>query len=210
MSFLEQPSDVIIYEYLVDLPINELLSICQVSVDINTLCHQNVLWETRIAKEFPDVNITNIENPRSWYLRQVLFGGEVYLHDETTQKAEYETIVYQDLFGQMEATAKKYQPPNKEYIIVYSADKLDIIAIQTKDWTIIQPGPTRKITLVDIIYVSKHEKIWRDLNTHHYYITKYPLPANTNIKREYKPVKDFLFDKHANAYTDFYQYLIKR
>lgn len=207
MSFLEQPPDIITYEYLINLPVDELLSMCQVNTDINTLCQQDAVWRSRISKEFPNIAVKDIDNPRSWYLRQVLFGGEVYLHDTVTEKAEYETIVYQDLFESMKATAEKYKPKGREYVIIYSTftDVYNIVAIQLQDWIIIQPGPSQKINLVDIVYVHLHDKLWRELDTFRYFITTYTNPRHINLRREYTTVKEFLLDKHKIANTNLYQ-----
>lgn len=171
MSFLSQPPDIITYEYLVNLPVAELLSICQVNESITTLCQQRDIWIARIKKEFPEVDVTNIENHRSWYLRQVLFGGKIYTHNiyinhhnqATTQQIPFGIIVYDDLFQRVQDIAEQFKPPDRNYLIIYSRPKdskelsLEPIAYQTANSVTLAEGPHQKILLVDIIYTFRGE-----------------------------------------------------
>lgn len=165
MDFFDQPRDVIFNQELVDLPIKDLLNACQTNPLFDQLCKDPDLWRVRIKHDYPEVSLVGIKNPREFYLKQVLFGGKIYVHNHVDDINEipYEVIVYDDLFQRVKEIAEQKKPHYlPEYIIVYSRPRdniksidIDIIAFQNKDHIEIIPGPAKKILLVDIFYIQK-------------------------------------------------------
>lgn len=186
-SLLEQPRELIVNEQLVRLPIEDLIATCKSNPQLNRICQGKDVWIARIQAEYPELNIRDIENPREFYLRQSLFGGQIYFHytdgDKTTDIKELqpETIAYDKLFARVQYIAESLLPQGKDYYIVYSRPgsqpdfsqfdraielipRLDVIAYQTRDNVYIEPGPALKITLVDIIYVEPNSSTLQVIN----------------------------------------------
>lgn len=163
MNFLDQTQDIIINEELVQVPIDKLLLTCQSHPRLNKICQGRELWIARIKREFPEVDITQIQDPRAFYLRQSTFGGEIYIHaNDSSLLFPSGVIPYNDLFVRTLEIARQpdYLPYN--YVIVYSSPArnidtpaLNIIAVQDKEGVEIFPGPAQKITLVDIFILTK-------------------------------------------------------
>lgn len=93
------------------------MTMCESSVALNNLCQQRDIWVARIKREFPEIDTRDVNDPRSWYLRQVLFGGEIYIHNVTddnhlkTEKVKYELIEYNQLFERTKEIAEQFKPP---------------------------------------------------------------------------------------------------
>lgn len=182
MNFLDQPRELIISEQLVRLPIKDLLTSCRVNPLFDQLCQDPDLWLARIRNDYPGVNWHAIENPREFYLRQVLFGGQIYVHlidygidtpddrymenlSVQTSLMSRRTIAYDDLFVDAKKTADTllnvyYPDGSRKYLIIYSRPStnsegpaLTPIAYQDEISTQLMPGPAQKITLVDILFL---------------------------------------------------------
>lgn len=192
MEFFDQPRDVIINEELVNLPIADLLNACQVNPLFDQLCKDPDLWRARIRHDYPEVDQRVIKNPREFYLKQALFGGQIYIHrviysggltdySDTTWLdiiPEAETLMvtptvvpYDDLFAYAREIAEQNKPADKEYFIVYSRPtakvhrpELTQIAYQSKDHIELLPGPAQKITLVNIMYLLPDSKYLLNLD----------------------------------------------
>lgn len=164
MNFLDQPRDVIINHELIDLPIADLLNACKTNPLFDQLCKDPDLWLARIKRDYPEVNWHVIKNPREFYLRQVLFGGQIYIHNNLNNNGDMRqvmtnTVPYDQLFSKGKYIAETLQPAGNAYLIVYSRPSDDVttfsitpIAFQDKNHIEFIPGPARKITLVDILY----------------------------------------------------------
>lgn len=50
---------------LINLPLNDLLNLCQTNPNINNLCHQDYIWRERTRLEFPE-DFQNIPPNTSW------------------------------------------------------------------------------------------------------------------------------------------------
>jgi hypothetical protein len=133
MSFLDQPVELLVQQ-IKDLPIVDLLSVCQTNKYIADVCNIKGIWIDRIRKEFPEVDIKLINNPREYYLNKVLFRGEIYVHqprenaqgyifeqvdnvEYTTYIQNYDVITYDQIFEKVEEIAKHY---SNDYLIIYS------------------------------------------------------------------------------------------
>ena len=150
MEFFDQPRDAIINEELVNLPIADLLNACQVNPLFDQLCQDRDLWLARIRNEYPEVDWHVIKNPREFYLKQALFGGQIYIHNViysggTTKFAENDgydiipeartlmvtpkIVPYNDLFTYIREIAEANKPAGKEYFIIYSRPSTDFNSI---------------------------------------------------------------------------------
>lgn len=181
MNFLDQPQELIINEELVQVPIDRLMLACRANPQLNKICQGRELWITRIKREFPEVDTSQIQDPRAFYLRQSTFGGEIYVHyPDRVEQLQQELIPYEDLFIRVKEIAESLKPEDKDYYIVYSrpgnyADEygshefiymtINGIAYQTKSSVNIRPGPAMKITLVDIFYVDMNSEVIDAINT---------------------------------------------
>lgn len=202
-SFLAQPQELIINEQLIQLPIEDLLAACSSTPQLNTLCQNKALWQARIRAEYPELDVRDIEDPREFYLRQTLFGGQIYVHHTRKDQIEYiehiptGTIAYDRLFERIKEIAERLKPKGKDYYIMYSRVKeykdldyfaisniktydtrdilrLDPIAHQTANTVYIEPGPALKIMIVDIVYTEPSNEIIKAIDQYKVVTDIYP------------------------------------
>ena len=161
MEFLNQTNDVILKQ-LRHLPIVDLLEICQTNLKIKNLCSMKDLWQYRIRDEFPEIDISQISNPRDYYLSKILYGGQIYFHYPNkgkiiSEQIPYQTIVYDQLF---EITRQIAEETGQPYLILYSRLekvphniylKFVPIAFQISKGDGFIPYVNNKITQVDIV-----------------------------------------------------------
>lgn len=177
--FLDQPEELISYEQLVHVPIDDLLRDCTLSAQIARICRDDNFWYAKIKLDYPEVDIRNVTDPRAFYLRQSTFGGQIYVFDANNFRfdtIDREIIPYDELFNRVNKIAqdftvigsrKMYEDSvlGKKYLIIYSAPSTtyqgisyETIACQNKKHVILIPGPARKITLINIIIYDLKEK----------------------------------------------------
>lgn len=205
-QFVDQPRDVIINHELIHLPIKDLLISCQTNPLFDQLCKDPDLWRARIRNDYPEVNLRDIKDPRAFYLKQLMFGGQIYIHDiiypqgldkydqtitnpelpAGTSMIPYEIIPYNDLFTRVKEIAERYKPAGNEYFIVYSRPTANVnkpgltyLAFQDENDIELELGPAQKITLVDILYLLPGSLLLRMFNN--LLVRKYEIEQNPGL-----------------------------
>ena len=143
MSFLEQPEEIII-EQLRHLNPEEILNVCQTDLRLSQICRGRRLWEILIHDRAPDLDLSQVQNPRSFFFRAFVYGGGIYLN-----------FVLQPY--ELERATEIAESTGFPYLMIYSRSvpdpagfKLDLISVQTPEYTELLK-PDQEITEVDIL-----------------------------------------------------------
>lgn len=183
-SFLEQPRELVTNEQLVRLSIQDLLTTCKTDPQLNRICQGKDIWIARIRNEFPEVDVRDIDNPREFYLRQVLFGGQIYVHivdyvsymqqqrlvpagleewrnillsdaHAQTTNIPTEVIPYETLFTKIQELAETIKQTS---LVPYLQEIAPIIGQDSLDYLIVYSRPSANVdrpTLTPIAYQDK-------------------------------------------------------
>ena len=60
---MEQVPSYVLYDQLSGLPLQDILNLCQVNSQYNQICNDNNFWGLKIQREFPGVNLNEVNVP---------------------------------------------------------------------------------------------------------------------------------------------------
>lgn len=68
MSFSELPEEMLV-ETLLQLSYPDIVNACQTNLQFAQVCNRKMLWYGLLKRDFPDVAISDIADPRAFYFQ---------------------------------------------------------------------------------------------------------------------------------------------
>lgn len=147
MSLLDQPEELLI-EQISQLRASDLWNICRTSREFESICRSPQLWINKIRKDYPEVDLRQIYDPRSYYFSRALFTGEIFL-DFIRQPDQ---VVDEDQVISLGEMLSEQLP--EPALVVYSnsyGNQINLVGYSVNGKLVLGPGPQRRINRIDIL-----------------------------------------------------------